>query len=243
MRTALVITGLCFGLVVGSTAGAAPMLWLVKHGTDDVVAESIQAGTSAYFLDLKLDTGGVPISGLQLYVVTNPENAIHYGSTQVTALGSPFTEGDVAAAPISGTPLQQSGAAGIALFKGSAGDYPAVDAASILQLELDTASLAAGEYLVTPLPDELSNANEFFGSADFAESGSFRLTVTAAPEPASLVVFGLGGYVLLTRRRAGSGPATARINPLQISSLLPRISDSPRGPTEQDVTQLNPLGI
>ncbi|MGB8169543.1 MAG: hypothetical protein WCF18_18730 [Chthoniobacteraceae bacterium] len=184
-------------------AQSAPTLNLVKAGTSAAVADSIQLGTATYALDLKLDTGGDPVSGLQFYLTSN-DPTVHFGLTPVVALNQPFIDADILIAPNSGSLVNQSQGTSV-LFKADPGDYPAFASRAILSFTFDTSTLPAGDYLFTPVGQELT----FTGTTRtaFAAPGLFSLKVQAIPEPSTMfwgvLIFGTTGFL---RGRRESAP-------------------------------------
>jgi hypothetical protein len=196
-RRSRVITGvlaLLAGTFLPAAAHAAPRLSLVRSGT--TLSAFVTSATASVLLDLRANTDGNAISGLQGYLVTSPAQAATYGATPVTATNSPFTASDVFQAPATGAVVRQSGGTTV-LFKSSAGDYPAFADNAILTFQINTSLLTAGTYTFTPVGEELTNATTTITS--FATPGSFTLTII--PEPATAGVLATGGAGLLLARR------------------------------------------
>ena len=197
--TRIVICLAFFAITISASKGGAvvdPKLLLVKAVTLATVSHTIAAGTPTYSLDLRLDTGGQPISGLQFYVLATPANLLSFGATPLTTLGDPFTANDVFSAPAPGAAVNQNGSTTV-LFKLSPGGYPAFANNAIVRFTLNTSLLGAGTYVFTPVGQELTNANGTV--TQFAPPQTFSLNVV--PEPASVVLIALGGCSLLSRRR------------------------------------------
>ena len=189
-----------FAIAISISKGAAvvdPKLLLVKAITLSTVSDTIAVGTPTYSLDLRLDTGGQPISGLQFYLIATPASLLSFGATPLTTLGDPFTANDVFSAPVAGAAANQNGATTV-LFKASAGDYPAFANNAIVRFTFNTSQLAPGTYVFTPVGQELTNATSTV--TRFASPQTFSLTV-GIPEPASVVLIALGGCWLMSRRR------------------------------------------
>jgi len=201
MKTSFALAGLAAVIATCASANAAPVLSLVQSGTSNVASTSITQGTSALQLDVRLDTGGLDVSGLQFYVDSDPAGTLVYGGTPVTALNAPFTTNDLVPTLSAGDTVQANGTSPILLFKSNGADYPAFGVSSILQLSFDTHLLMPGNYVITPLGDEFTNATVVLESADFAQAQPFTLTVTAAPEPGAVCALSLAGIGLLKRRR------------------------------------------
>ena len=198
--TRIVICLAFFAITISASKGGAvvdPKLLLVKAMTLATVSHTIAAGTPTYSLDLRLDTGGQPISGLQFYVIATPASLLSFGPTPLTTLGDPFTANDVFSAPAPGAAVNQNGSTTV-LFKASAGDYPAFANNAIVRFTFNTSQLDLGTYVFTPIGQELTNAN---GTVTrFAPPQTFSLTVVV-PEPASVMLIALGGCSLFHRRR------------------------------------------
>lgn len=210
----LLVTLCAIGLTLGGSppnaaAGTiAPMLSLSKVGAATTFADSILAGTATYTLDLRVNTGGVPVSGLQYYLSTSPANALTFAATPLLALSAPFTPADLSSGPTSGATVNQTGAVTI-WFKGGAGDYPAIGGNAIGRYSFNTSALSPGTYTITPFGQELTNMSgtiTFFGIPQ-----SFSLTIVPVPEPHSLVLLLLGGTALSARRSRASSRGRAAL--------------------------------
>lgn len=177
-------------------AGAAPYLGLVRSGTASQSSGSIDLGTPFYSLDLRLDTDGHAVSGLQYYFITSPADALTFGATPLTALNDPFTGSDLFLGPLTGDTVNQAEGTTV-WFKSGAGDYAAFAERAIATYEFDTAGLGLGSYVFTPVGEELSNGSETI--TGFAAAGTFTLTVV--PEPGTSALVALGGAALLLGRR------------------------------------------
>lgn len=203
--------GILAAVLLGTSTveGALPLLEIVKTGTTATNADSIALGTLEYKIDLKLDTGGDPISGLQLYLLSSDPSVV-FGLTPVVALNNPFTNADILIAPSPGDILNQAEGTSV-LFKLGAGDYPAFSSQAILTYTLDTSSLAPGDYLLTPVGEELTFTSMVRDT--FELPGEFTLTVRAVPEP-STFIWGLSVVSMLAairrRGRARRADETAR---------------------------------
>jgi len=201
MKTCIALIGAAVVAVAWPATYGAPTLSLVETGTNSTTSGTIAEGTDALQLDLRLDTDGLPVSGLEFAVESSPAGTLVYGNTPVTALGAPFTSDDLFPTLSAGDTVQADGTAPIVLFKNDGDDYSAFHA-SILQLNFDTHLLAPGQYVITPLPNEFTNAAQVLESGDFAQSQPFTLTVTAAPEPGALGALCVGAMGLLKRQRS-----------------------------------------
>jgi hypothetical protein len=200
MKAISSMKSLCTLLMTTMLAGvplaeAAPYLGLVKSGTASQNADSINLGTFSYSLDLRLDTDGHAVSGLQYYFLTSPADALTFGPTPLTALNNPFTSSDVFLSPATGDTVNQAEGTTV-WFKSGAGDYGAFGEQAIARYELDTALLGLGSYVFTPVGEELSNGSETV--TDFGLPGTFTLVVV--PEPGTFGLVGLGGLALLAGR-------------------------------------------
>ena len=158
--TRIVICLAFFAITISASKGGAvvdPKLLLVKAMTLATVSHTIAAGTPTYSLDLRLDTGGQPISGLQFYIIATPASLLSFGPTPLTPLGDPFTANDVFSA-----------------FANNA----------IVRFTFNTSQLGLGTYVFIPVGQELTNATSTV--TQFAPSQTFSLTVVV-PEPGSVV--------------------------------------------------------
>ena len=174
----LVVFAFCCALelVIAASALAQPTLSLVKSGTVAATADTIVEGTSAYSVDLRVNTDGNAISGLQYYIRTTPSNAVNYSTTPLAALSHPFQPSEVIFSPAAGAVVRQSGGT-TGFFKTSAGDYPAFSDKAIATYQFNTASLAPGIYVFTAVGEELTNASTTVTT--FNPPVSFTLTVLA----------------------------------------------------------------
>ncbi|MGB8169545.1 MAG: hypothetical protein WCF18_18740 [Chthoniobacteraceae bacterium] len=155
------------------------------------------AGTVSYSLDLRVDCGGRPISGLQYYFATSPASGLTFGAPAVTSLNNPFVSSDIFLGPSSGASVNQAGATTI-WFKGSAGDYPTFAGNSIGRYLFNTALLSPGVYVISPFGEEFTYSNTTVTT--FGLAGAFTLTVITVPEPGSLALGIVGALVILARR-------------------------------------------
>lgn len=141
---------------------------------------------ATYSLDLSLNSDGNTVSGLQLeliYTTGNGSGTATYGTTPVTALGTPFTTSDISLAPAPGDPINSS--EDTAFFKQSAGDYPAVNGA-IAAYQFNTSGLGPGTYVFSPVGVEFTNST---GEVPFASPQNFTLTIV--PEPSAAANFAI----------------------------------------------------
>lgn len=165
-------------LVLSATVGvcAQPALSLVKSATSSAARDSIVVGSATYLLDLRADTGGNPVSGLQYYINTTPVGVAVYGGTPMTVSGSPFQASDIASSPSAGAIVGPDAGSTI-LFKDGEGDYLAFADNAIGTYQINTLNLAPGIYVFTPVGEELTYAA---GAAyAFAAPGAFTLTILA----------------------------------------------------------------
>jgi hypothetical protein len=183
--------------MTGAASFGAPWLGLVKSGTTSTTSDSIVVGTASYSLDLRVNTDGNPVSGLQYYI-TAFGGTVNYGGTPLTALNNPFVSGDIFSSPAAGAVVQQSTGTTV-WFKSSAGDYPAFGPNSIGTYQFNSGLLAEGTYVFTPVGEELSNESETITT--FASPGTFSLNVLPIPEPGTSALVAFGGLVFLARRR------------------------------------------
>jgi hypothetical protein len=182
-RAGLALLSYAVAIVLTSPlARAAPTLALVKTGTAATASDSIVMGTLEYTLDVKLDTGGDPVSGLQFYL-TNSDPSLRFGLSPIAALDNPFTQADIFGAPGSGGKVNQTEGTTV-LFKSGAGDYPAFSSRAIVSFTFDVSHLSAGDYLLTPVGEELTFTNTT--RTTFAAPGGFVLNVQPVPEPSTL---------------------------------------------------------
>ncbi|HEY8666148.1 MAG TPA: hypothetical protein VIL86_05770 [Tepidisphaeraceae bacterium] len=181
-------------LVTPSLAAVLPSLGLVKSGSA-ATSDSISQGTATYDVDLLFNSSGFTVSGLQYYISTNPAGVVNYTATPLTMLNNPFTASDVSSQPAANATVQQTGGT-TALFKSTAGDYPAVNNA-IVTYHINTSTLTAGNTVIfTPTGQEMTNANGTI--TNFATPATFTLTVT--PEPATLSLLAIPALLMLRRR-------------------------------------------
>jgi len=181
-------------LVTPSLAAVLPSLGLVKSGSA-ATSDSISQGTATYDVDLLFNSSGFTVSGLQYYISTNPAGVVNYTATPLTMLNNPFTASDVSSQPAANATVQQTGGP-TALFKSTAGDYPAVNNA-IVTYHINTSTLTAGNTVIfTPTGQEMTNANGTI--TNFATPATFTLTVT--PEPATLSLLAIPALLMLRRR-------------------------------------------
>ena len=180
---------------------AAPWLGLVKTGTTSQTSETIFLGTLTFSLDLRANTDGNPVGGLQYYITTSPANALTYGTTPLTTLNNPFVAADLTGlgqAPTAGATVNSDSAANTIWFKASSPDYSAFGAQSIGTYEFDVSSLGIGTYVFTPVGVLLT-----YGGGEeintFATPGSFALSVV--PEPGTGTLLALGLCSLMARRK------------------------------------------
>jgi hypothetical protein len=155
---------------------AQPTLSLVKSATTSAAADSVVVGSAGYFLDLRVNTGGNAVSGLQFHIETTPVETVIYGATPLSVLSNPFQALDVVTAPSTGAIVRQSGGTTV-FFKGSGGDYPAFADNAIATYRLNTQSLLPGTYVFRAIGGELTNANTTLTS--FGATGAFSLTILA----------------------------------------------------------------
>ncbi|MBI5397274.1 MAG: PEP-CTERM sorting domain-containing protein [Verrucomicrobia bacterium] len=191
MLTLAVLSGAVF-------AQAAPRLGLVKSGTAAQAADSVLLGTATYTMDLRANTDGFAVGGLQYYLVTTPGNVVTYGATPLTALNNPFVAADLTGfgqPPTAGATVNSALAGTTIWFAGS--DYAAFPEQSIGTYQFNVSSLGGGTYVFTPGGEELSNGNG--DNPAFASPGSFALSVV--PEPGSALLMGVGVLALSLRRR------------------------------------------
>ena len=106
-------------VALAPVASAAPFLKLVTAG-GNATSASIAQSTSALSLEVALDTGGFPVSGIQFQVTTTASGAI-YGATPITAMASPFVAGDLGLQPAASAALDASPE--ISFFKAAGADY------------------------------------------------------------------------------------------------------------------------
>lgn len=192
---------------ISASKGAAivnPKFALVKAVTLATISDEIAPGTPSYSLDLRLDTAGLAVTGLQFYFlvtpVVTPGSLLTFDTAPLTALNSPFTANDIFSGPASGAPVNQGGSTTV-LFKATAGDYAPFGESSIARFTFNTSLLPAGTYVFTPIGQEFTNANTTV--TNFDPPGSFTLTV---PEPTSfaLIAFGWTVFLACGTRRARS---------------------------------------
>lgn len=174
----LPLGGAAFAVVMSAAVGicAQATLSLVKSVTPSAAEDSIVVGSASYLLDLRINTAGNAVSGLQYYIETAPAAATIYGAAPLTVLSNPFLPSDVAVAPAAGAIVSQSGGTTV-LFKASGEDYPAFANNAIATYQLNTRNLPPGTYVFTAVGEELSNANTTVTT--FGASGSFTLTILA----------------------------------------------------------------
>jgi hypothetical protein len=176
---------------------AAPRLALVKSGTASQVFEEIVPGTPTYTLDLRANTDGFDVGGLQYYIVTSPGNAVTYGTTPLTALNNPLVEADLTGfgqKPTAGATVNSALAGTTIWFADS--DYAAFPEQSIGTYQFNISSLDPGTYVFTPDGAELSNSNG--DNPAFATPGAFTLFI---PEPGTGLLLVAGGLMFSLRRR------------------------------------------
>ncbi len=207
---AIVAAGLALLGAVPPTL-ASPILSLVKSGTTSAT-DTEALGTASEKVDVRLDTSGNAISGLQFYLVSAPAGAGTYQnvsptSSTVLALNAPFTQADVNASPTVGATPQNAANAKTVLFKSSAGDYAAFSTTSIVTLQLNISSLAAGSYVFTPVSQGLTNASGGVAAGGFGTPGAFTLNIT--PEPGTFLLVLPGALAMLGRRQRRGCSATA----------------------------------
>ena len=193
------------------TAWADPRLELVKSGTSSTHIDWVIVGTPSYSLDIRLNTDGNLASGIQFYISTTPADALTYGGTPLTVLNNPFTSSDLGLAPTSGSIVNASKQT--AFFKLSAPDYPAFDTNAIATLQFNTASLAAGSYLFTPVGVEFTGSTPGGDPVDITDFVSpITFTLQVIPEPGSSVLLGVGGWALAGLRRCRSRPRLSALD-------------------------------
>ena len=162
-------------------------------------------GTSTYSLDIRLNTDSYLASGIQFYISTTPADALTYGATPFTVLNNPFTSGDLGLAPSGGSTVNSGNQS--AFFKGGSPDYPAFSTNAIATLQFNTASLAGGTYVFTPVGVEFTGSTSGGAPVDlttFASPDTFSLQVI--PEPGSCALLGAGGWALISFRKQRSRP-------------------------------------
>lgn len=183
--------------IAASKGGAIvnPKFALVKAVSLATISDEITPGTSKYSLDLRLDTAGLAIGGLQFYFlvtpILTPGSLLTFDTAPLTALNSPFTANDIFSGLASGAPVNQGGSTTV-LFKATAGDYAPFAESSIVRFTFNTRLLLAGTYVFTPIGRKLTNATSTVTT--FASPGSFTLFV---PEPSGSLLLVLGGMFSL----------------------------------------------
>lgn len=183
---------------------AAPWLGLVKTGTTSQNSDTVFLGTLTFTLDLRANTDGNPVAGLQNYIITSPSDAVTYGTTPLTALNNPFVAADITGfgqAPTAGATVNSDMAANTLWYKSSSPDYSAFSDQSIGTYEFNISSLAMGTYVFTPVGFALT-----YGTGEeinvFATPGSFTLTVV--PEPGTWTLLACGSLMAVWRNRRRS---------------------------------------
>jgi hypothetical protein len=160
---------------------------------------AIAPGTSNISLDLRLNSGGQTVEGVQYGISTSPSGGITYGPTPITVLDNPFRQSDLVAAPASGATVANNASGTTVFAKSTAGaPYAPVTNQAIARYQFNTASLAPGNYVFTPV------GQEFFSSVNSSPQGfdapkSFTLTVVPEPGAALLAIL-CGGFVVGMRR-------------------------------------------
>lgn len=182
---------------------AAPWLGLVKTGTTSQNSDTVFLGTLTFSMDLRANTDGNPVGGLQYYIVTSPADAVTYGTTPLTALNNPFVAADMTGlgqAPTAGATVNSDLAANTMWFKASSPDYSAFSDQSIGTYQFNVSSLAMGSYVFTPVGVLLTYGVEEINT--FATPGSFELIVV--PEPGTWTLLACGGLMAAWRNRRRS---------------------------------------
>lgn len=185
-------------------AQAAPWLGLVKTGTTSQTSDTISLGTLTFSMDIRANTDGYKVQGLEYYIYTTPGDVVTYGTTPVTALNTPFVAADLTGfghAPTAGAHVIPSS---YTLWWNASGDYNAFGEQSIGTYQFNVSLLGAGTYVFTPdfsdygAPGgQLSNSNG--DNPTFGTPGSFALTVV--PEPGPWTLLACGGFVAAWRNR------------------------------------------
>ena len=190
---------------IAASNGAAivnPKFALVKAVTLATISDEIAPGTARYSLDLRVDSAGLAVSGLQFYFlvtpVLTPGSLLTFDTAPLSTLNSPFTTNDISTSPASGATVNQLNSTTV-LFKATAGDYAPFGESSIARFTFNTSLLPVGTYLFTPIGQELTNTNTTITT--FATPGSFTLKV---PEPGVFMLLAFGGMVSLGRRNRRS---------------------------------------
>ncbi len=183
---------------------AAPWLGLVKTGTTSQNSDTVFLGTLTFSLDVRANTDGNPVGGLQYYIVTSPADAVTYGTTPLTTLNNPFVAADLTGLgqpPTAGATVNSDSAANTIWFKSSSPDYSAFSDQSIGTYQFNISSLGMGTYVFTPVGVLLT-----YGSGEeintFATPGSFTLTVV--PEPGTWTLLACGSLMAVWRNRRRS---------------------------------------
>lgn len=198
-------------------AFANPGLELVKSGTSSTHIDWVIIGTSSYSLDIHLNTDGNLASGIQFYIGTTPADALTYGTTPLTVLNNPFTSSDLGLAPSSGSIVNSTKQT--AFFKASSPDYPAFDTNAIATFQFNTASLASGSYVFTPVGVEFTGSTSGGGQVDITDFASpLTFTLTVVPEPGATTLLGAGGWALVSLRRRRSWPRLYAVRPSQTAA-------------------------
>ena len=179
-------------------AQAAPWLGLVKTGTTSQSSDSISLGSLTFSMDLRANTDGNPVGGLQYYITTSPANVVTYGTTPLTALDNPFVTDDIMEQPSSGTTVNSAAAADTIWYKNDPPDYSAFADQSIGTYQFNVSTLGIGSYVFTPVGVLLTyGVGEEINT--FATPDSFTLTVV--PEPGTWTLLACGGLVVAWRNR------------------------------------------
>jgi hypothetical protein len=187
---------ICILAIGTATTLADPQLKLVKSGTSAVTIDWVILGTTTYSLDLRANSGGYTVGGLQYYITTSPANVVTYGATPLTPLDNPFVVADLTGfgqAPAVGATVNSDAAANTTWYKASSPDYTAFSERSVGTYQFNVGSLGIGAYLFTPIGVLLT-----YGAGEevttFASPGTFSLQVM--PEPGTWVLLAAGSFVV-----------------------------------------------
>ncbi|MEI8197040.1 MAG: PEP-CTERM sorting domain-containing protein [Phycisphaerae bacterium] len=209
MRSRTAVVGVLAFILMGTSAYADYTLAPVTGATHDISA-TVKQGDS-FNLDLLLSSNASNTHFASVFAVQFSKQGLQYNSH---TWGAPYTTGgaDDRSKPASNllpllitpsTYVAGSGDTGATdlYFENFLSDPLVFGTGTVLSMNFTVPSnFPTGLMTITAVPDSVDAFDN--GAAIPTTGASFTLNVTAAPEPASIALLGLGAMALLRRRRS-----------------------------------------